>query len=362
MPVRVLGGEEILLREGARLRALGTRCLIVTGKTAAKKSGALDDLTRVCGEQGIAWETFDEIEPNPNVLTCFRAAARARMFGAEFVVGIGGGSPLDACKVVALLARNDIGVRELYAQEWTQPALPVVCVGTTAGTGSEVTRVSVLTVDGRKRSITSDALVPTLSFCDPRYTRTCGYEATMSCGLDALCHALEGYFAARATPLTDSIAVQAVRRTASALLEIAEKYPEGGETVPTALRDELYTGSILAGYVLNDTGTCFPHAMGYILTEDFHLPHGYACAWFLPDCVEQAMRHLPMKVQQLGVRLDKLSEFVREQLPKVEISMSREQIEAYTERFIGNKNFRNSPGSPDETFGRSVLEKHFLGN
>ena len=211
MPVRVLGGEEILLREGARLRALGTRCLIVTGKTAAQKSGALDDLTRVCEEQGIAWETFDEIEPNPNVLTCFRAAARARMFGAEFVVGIGGGSPLDACKVVALLARNDIGVRELYAQEWTQSALPVVCVGTTAGTGSEVTRVSVLTVDGRKRSITSDALVPTLSFCDPRYTRTCGYEATMSCGLDALCHALEGYFAARATPLTDSIAVQAVR-------------------------------------------------------------------------------------------------------------------------------------------------------
>ena len=347
MPVRVLGGEGVLLRESARLGKLGSRCLIVSGRSSAKASGALDDLTRACKEQGIAWELFDEIEPNPDVLTCFRAAARARMFGAEFIVGVGGGSALDACKVIALLAVNDIGVRELYAQEWPRKPLPAVCVGTTAGTGSEVTRVSVLTVEGRKRSITSDALAPVLSFCDPAYTRTCSFGTTMSCGLDALCHALEGYFAGRATPLTDSIAMQAVRRITAALLETAEKYPGGGEEIPLSVRDELYTGAILAGYVLNDTGTGFPHAMGYILTEDYGLPHGFACAWFLPDYLKQAVRHEPMKVQQLGVRLDKLSEFVRSQLPPVDAVMSAEQTAAYAERFVGNKNFRNSPGCPD---------------
>lgn len=361
MPVQVFGGEEVLLHEAERLRRLGSRCLIVSGKNSAKASGALDDLLRVCKEQGIAWEAFDEIEPNPNVTSCFRAAARARMTAADFVVGVGGGSPLDACKVIALLARNDLDVGELYAQKWRNPALPVVCVGTTAGTGSEVTRVSVLTVDGRKRSITADALAPTLSFCDPRYTRTCGYATTMSCGLDALCHAVEGYFAARSTALTDSIAMQAVRCITTGLFEIAEKYPEGGENVPLSLRNDLYTGAILAGYVINDTGTCFPHAMGYILTEDFGIPHGYACAWFLADYLEQAMRCAPRKVQQLGIRLDKLSAFVKKQLPQEKIEMSREQIAVYAERFAGNKNFKNSPGSPSETFGQSILEKYFLG-
>ena len=108
LPVRLYAGEGCVRRDGAAMKALGSRCLLVTGPTSAKKSGALEDVTAVLEEQGIAWALFDQVRQNPLLSACKEAGSQARAFGAQFIVGIGGGSPLDAAKAVAVFAANDI--------------------------------------------------------------------------------------------------------------------------------------------------------------------------------------------------------------------------------------------------------------
>lgn len=214
------------------VKNLGHRCLVVTGSHSAKASGALQDTERVLKEQEIVFTVFDQVKPNPLVSDCQQAAILAREQKADFIIGIGGGSPLDSAKVVALLATNFLDEKALYSLEWSCPPLPTVLVGTTAGTGSELTMVSVLTNSkGQKKSITAPALYPVLSFADPRYTVSCNYETTLSCALDALCHGMEGYFSLRSNFLTDSVAVAAIPRLILALGKLYdnEAYRMGGE-------------------------------------------------------------------------------------------------------------------------------------
>ena len=146
LPVRVVAGPQAVRRCGPRFAALGKKCLIVTGRHAAAACGALGDVTEALRENGVSWELFDEVGENPLLSDCVRAAALCRACGASFVVGIGGGSPMDAAKAIALLAANpQITGDDLYTAADRHPALPIALVGTTSGTGSEVSAAAVLT-------------------------------------------------------------------------------------------------------------------------------------------------------------------------------------------------------------------------
>ena len=163
--------------------ALGSRCLIVTGRNSAKASGALDDCTAALDEHGVPWQVFDGIGQNPLLSSCHAAGTAARDFGADFLIGIGGGSPLDGVKAAAVYAANpELTPPDVYGG-WKNPALPFALIGTTAGTGSEVTRVSVLTHDGtgRKKSISGPDLYARISLGDPRrYTASLPRRFTIS--------------------------------------------------------------------------------------------------------------------------------------------------------------------------------------
>ena len=106
LPTRLITGHDVVVQNADRIAAFGKRCLIVTSGTAAKKCGALDDVTGVLEQKGIGYEIFDEVKPNPSIESCVKGGRLANRFGAEFVIGIGGGSPLDAAKVIALSAAN----------------------------------------------------------------------------------------------------------------------------------------------------------------------------------------------------------------------------------------------------------------
>jgi hypothetical protein len=152
---------------------------LVTGGNSARASGALADAIRALDAQGIGYAVFDGIGPNPLISACHRAGETARDCGAEFLIGIGGGSPLDATKAVAIYAANaDLTAEAIYKREYEHPPLPVVLIGTTAGTGSEVTSVAVLTDDasGRKKSILGPDCYASLVFADPEYTHSVPYE------------------------------------------------------------------------------------------------------------------------------------------------------------------------------------------
>ena len=146
MPARLITGLGCVKDSANEIVKLGKSCLIVTGRHSAKACGALDDVETVLENAGIFREVYDGIGQNPRLTDCMEAAGQACRMGADFIIGIGGGSPLDAAKCIAVLAANPGMTQEtLYSLQWAKRPLPVMAVGTTAGTGSEVTKVAVIT-------------------------------------------------------------------------------------------------------------------------------------------------------------------------------------------------------------------------
>ena len=172
MPVRVLGGRNAVTQHPEIFTQFGKKCLLVTGGSSAKASGALDDVQTVLSQNGIEATVFDEVKPNPTAADCHRAGQLARDFEVEFIVGIGGGSALDSAKAIAVYAANKtLSAEGIYAYDYMFEPLPLVLVGTTAGTGSEVTGVSVLTREnGRKQSVSGKEFYAKVAFADPTYT------------------------------------------------------------------------------------------------------------------------------------------------------------------------------------------------
>ena len=239
MPTEVRTGRGCLAGGGDALGRLGSRCLVVTGRTAARASGALSDLTAVLSGAGIAYTVFDAIGQNPTYAACLAAAELGKAVGAEFIVGIGGGSPLDAAKAVAVLtACRDTSAEALFSGKWDATPLPIVAIGTTAGTGSEVTPVAVITTPaGRKTSIRANALYPTVTFGDATYTATLSPAFTRSTALDALAHCLESYYNRTANDISRAYAARGV-----AIL--------GGMLEKTAVCDKLANGGLFSLIIL----------------------------------------------------------------------------------------------------------------
>ena len=226
-------------------------------------------------------------------------------------------------------------------------ALPIVAIGTTAGTGSEVGRVSVLThpVSGRKRSIAPEDCFPTLTFADAAYTNTVPYKVTVSTALDALAHALEGYMSVKC----DDIPTLFGERGICLIWEGLKHLNETKSLPDSLLREKLYYGSLYAGITLSYCGTAFPHPLGYVLTENYGVPHGMACAAFMTDFVDRALIHTPEKMNRIfeitGTSAEEFKNTIASLTDVGEISMTKEQIEKYCERFDTTPaNFKFSPG------------------
>ena len=178
MPVHVVSGEGAVARNSTLLRTLGRRCLIITGGSSAKRSGALADVTAALDLWEIGWAVYDAVGPNPLVSACHEAGVVARSVRAEFIIGIGGGSPLDAAKAAAIFAANEeLAPMDIFQREGANPPLPLALVGTTAGTGSEVSPVAVLTIDesGRKKSISGADCYARIAFA--LFIRTAHHSA-----------------------------------------------------------------------------------------------------------------------------------------------------------------------------------------
>ena len=347
MPVRVFSGEGCVIQHAAVLRRLGRRCLIITGGSSAVKCGALNDAMEAVGRHGIETSVFPGISPNPLVSQCQAAAFAAEAFKADFLIGIGGGSVMDATKAAAWLVTNNITDGDkLFTGEFRHAPLPTVMIGTTAGTGSEVDGTGVLTVDytKRKRSFNSPLCFPRYAFADPAYTASMPRNLTISTALDAYCHAAEGWLSAGCGDVISAFGEKALSLIADGLYQLAEN--DG--TPSPALREQLLYGSLYAGVVLSACGTCFPHPLGYCLTEDFQVPHGMACAVFLPDLLKRAAIFTPERYQRLvelsggKQRLDKiLDKLIYLEKP---ITMTSAQIAEYAKRWGNLKNFNRTPG------------------
>ena len=358
MPVKCAWGDGCVNENSDMLVPLGKSCLIVTGKSSAKKSGALDDAVKALEKHGISYEIFDEISENPLISACHRAGEAARKANAEFILGIGGGSVLDGSKAIAIYASNpDLAPIDIYKREYNNAPLPVALIGTTAGTGSEVTAVAVLTNDetGIKKSISGPDCYVAVAYCDPKYTESMPYKTTVSTALDAFAHAVEGYFTPKCNGVLRLFAEKCIPELYCCLKALSQS-----DTVSPDLREPLYYASIYAGLVINTCGTAFPHPLGYVLTENYGVPHGMACAAFFSPYIDKCAEFAEEKFADFCHMTDEI-EAVKAVISSLTdlsgVTIGAENAKKYALRWQSMipRNFTASPGGLTQEEAACIL-------
>ena len=261
-PVEIYFGEGAVKKAGEVGRRFGFKALIVTGRKSTKVSGALDKLTKSLDEHGIRYVIYDEITPNPTDKQVNKGADIAVREKVDFIIGIGGGSVLDAAKAISIVSSN-----EGYAWDYVRypegsrliPYLnrPVITIPTTAGTGSEVNRYSVLTnpMTKEKMVISHSLNYPKVALVDPELTYTMPPELTAITGFDALMHALESLTNKRENFIAEEYAVKAAQLI-SKWLPVAYEEPENREA-----RRYMSYAAMLAGIAIDHLGVALIHAM-----------------------------------------------------------------------------------------------------
>ena len=363
MPVKLVTGPGCVHTSAKEIAKLGKVCLIVTGKASAKASGALRDVTDTLDSNGQNWVLFDEISQNPRLTDCMAAASKAIAAGADFVLGIGGGSALDAAKCIAVLAANPgLTQAQLYAFDWANAPLKIVAVGTTAGTGSEVTKVSVITTpDGRKKSFHHEEIFPALSLGDPSYTMSVPPMVTRATMVDVLAHCAESFFSRAANHISRCYAVEGIRLLLPVFRMMAEK---GCDDLDYDTREKLYCASIYGGLAINVTGTCFPHTMGYLLTEAFGVPHGTACAVFQKEFFEYNKAVVPALageyLERIGCSEAEYFSLIAKLTPPCDIAMDEALIARSHSRWINNGSIAKCQGVFTADMADEILRRKFL--
>lgn len=350
MPTEIISGRDSVLTHKELFR-LGKKAIIVCGKKSAKSCGALDDVTAVLNEQQITWTVFNEITENPPVSICYRGGQLAASENADFVVAIGGGSPIDAAKAIAAYAANpSIAPNDIFTAE-LKPSLPIIAIPTTAGTGSEVNPFSVMTIDEKnvKKTFKSSNSYPKYSFLDPKYTESLSYSYTVSTALDALCHCVESYMSPKSTDLSRAIAVMGAKKIYATLKKIEALGQNVGKEELKSFREDLLSGACAGGIAINTTGTGFNHPLGYNLTLDKGVPHGRACGMFMEEYFaynsksEEGKRLISDLCSEIGEKPEKLAAKVVLWSDKGDIHLSAAEIETYVEKVKGAGNYANSP-------------------
>ena len=363
VPTKIIIGQGCVSANADIFSKAGKRCMIVTGKSSAKRSGALDDLIFVLQSVGVEYVIFDGIEQNPSYSSCLSAAKEAKKVGVDFIIGIGGGSPLDAAKAIAVLtACSDTSEETMYSMKWDAEPLHVIAIGTTAGTGSEVTPVAVITSsEGLKKSLRADALYPIASFGDATYTMSLSPEFTRSTALDALAHCLESYFNRTANDISKTFAARGI----AILVEMLKKTSSYHvESLSFDDREKLYCASIYGGLAISVTGTAFPHALGYFLSEQYDICHGNACAVYLEEFINYNVTVAPEESDRLFKAIDAnrevLVSLIKQNLPDLNVKLTKEKIDELSPRYENNKSLNKCYGTVDRKAAEAIIAKIFI--
>mgnify|MGYP000187056270 CR=1 FL=1 len=304
IPNTVITGTGCLCEAGKQAKRLGRSALMVTGRASARKSGALSRVCDLLTEAGIKVEVFAGVEHDPACETVDAARDMIRSRSCDMVVGMGGGSALDVAKAAAALCHEDEPTRAFYdGLPIPGRGLPIMAIPTTFGTGSEATRVSVLSssdrdADGReiatKKSIRHDCMLPQVAIVDPALGVYMPPRLTAACGMDALTQAIESYFSRYANDLTDGLAMQAVRLLAEGL---PRSVTDGGDI---RSREQCACGSLLAGMALHNARLGLVHGMAHPLGIRHGIPHGEICAMLLPHVLRFNREAVPKKYSMLS--------------------------------------------------------------
>lgn len=261
------------------IKTLGfQRALIVTDKPLVD-IGLVGQVVEKLGTAGIVTTIFDGVQANPTCGNVEAGLELLRSHDCDFVVSLGGGSPHDCAKGIALVATNGGSIKDYEGLDMSaKPQLPLVAINTTAGTASEMTRFCIITDEARhiKMAIVDKHTTPILSVNDPELMLAKPAGLTAATGMDALTHAIEAYVSIAANPITDACAIKAIELIKANLIEAVDN----GQNIDA--RDQMAYAQFLAGMAFNNASLGYVHAMAHQLGGFYDLPHGVCNALLLP--------------------------------------------------------------------------------
>lgn len=294
-PEYTLIGSKALEEAKPYLKKCGKKALIVTGKHVVL-SDMMEELKKALEEIGIAYFVFDGITGEPTNVMIDEGIAAYKENGCDFCIGIGGGSPLDSAKAIAAMITNEGKIADYNGKVIEKPIPPVVAIPTTAGTGSEATQFTVITDVEKdiKMLLKGGYLVPKIAIVDPAYTYSAPKSITAATGMDALTHAIEAYTSRKALPVTDTLAVSAVKRI---MKYLPAAYKDGSDE---KARYEMSVASYEAGICINNSTVTLVHGMSRPIGALFHVAHGISNAMLLTKCLAFALDGAYEKFANLG--------------------------------------------------------------
>jgi Alcohol dehydrogenase, class IV len=297
VPTDIYVEKNCVKNHAQNVLSIGTRALIMTGRHSAATNGSLDDVTDVLNVGNVPFLVFNEVEENPSTDTLRKAARSATEFKADFVIGIGGGSAIDAAKAVALLLANpSVDADDLHKVP-NRPLnhMPVVAVPTTCGTGSEATPVAIITNHkiNLKKSI-PHIIFPVLALVDGKYLASAKKQLIVNTAVDALSHMVESILNVKSNAFNRMFPEYGLKLWG----ECKDALLANGD-VEASLYEKLMLTSTIAGMSIAHTSTTLPHGMSYDLTLHAGVPHGPAVGYFLAAYTEVCAKFVPDDVKKI---------------------------------------------------------------
>lgn len=276
-------GKSGLARVNSILNGLNAEKVLVITDKGIVNAGIYRKLEDALKNTNRKIVLYDSVRPDPSVKLVEEAVQIARGNDVEAVIGVGGGSSLDTAKIAAALITNTKDMSSYIGVDLLEnDAAPIIAIPTTAGTGSEVTHIAILSDEEEqlKKGIVSTKIIPAFAILDPELTTGLPGHVTAATGMDALVHALEAYISVNANPYSDVLALKAVNLISK---NIREAYNNGKNT---EARENMLLGSLFAGISFANAGVAAVHAFAYPLGGMFHVPHGLANSVMLPTIME----------------------------------------------------------------------------
>jgi alcohol dehydrogenase class IV len=377
-PGEIIFGNGRIRDIGAVVRRYGRRCLLVSGP----KDGALRNLYPVIGDllnaAELPWDHFDGVTPNPTVSLISRGAEVARNFRADVILGVGGGSSLDAAKAVAVEASHEGTSWDylFFKRKPTSATLPVIAVGTTSGSGSPVTQVAVVTNSRNrdKSALYDERLIPRAAIIDPQLTLSLPPRVTAATGFDVLCHAFESTLNPRSSAMTELFAWEAIRRV---VRDLPMTIQHGGNI---HARSSMAWADILAGLAICRAGVVLPHGIAMAVGGRFpNAPHGVALAAIYRACLEftwlSAVSKFAILARTLDSTLEKASDaeaaaacpdLIQKFLVRIDLNVSlkslgisENELPALAQQSFALPDYANNPKVPAPEDVQKVLARSF---
>jgi len=302
VPGTIMYGMGAVKSVGDAGKKFGNRALLVTDNVLAKL-GLLSDVTAGLDRAGIGYAIYDGVVSEPTLAYVNDGFAMYKKSNAEFLVAVGGGSPIDTAKAISALATNSGKMTDFEGvNKIPLPGAPLIAIPTTAGTGSEVTQTTIITDTDRnvKMLTISPNIMPRVAIVDPEMTIGMPPAITAATGLDALTHAIEAYVSVKAQPLTDILAIEAIK------LISANLRPAWSNGNNMFARSAMMLGSLKAGMAFSNSSVALVHGMARPIGAYFHVPHGISNAALLAAVVEFSISGNPKRYADIAASMGEI--------------------------------------------------------